>query len=291
MVGADDGRGENMPGATPIPVGQYVTVGGGLRLHLHERGEIRPDRPSILFLHGSGPGASGYSNFRNNIDFFAERGWHVLAPDYLGFGLSDKPRDLEYSSSFHLQTIIEMLAVKGVSSVVPVGNSLGGLIALDLTLSYPEKVAKLILMAPGGVVDPAEWAADMPGLRTMHEVISTHNTDREAFRKVLLNIAAKQEVITDEVIDQRLPIWAEQPPEVYSTMKTKVFGDRLHEIKMPVLCFWGQKDLFLPVAHAAIVAERVADVRVVISSHAGHWFMVEEPDYFNTQIDWFLANA
>ena len=275
----------------PIPVGRYVEVSGGLRMHYHERGHPSASRPTVLFLHGSGPGASGYSNFQQNMDFLAERGWHVLAPDYPGFGLSDKPRDVEYSSAFFARSISDLLEATGVTAVVPVGNSLGGVIALEYCFANMDKVAKLILMAPGGIIDSAEWAADMPGLRMMFELISARNTDREAFRKILHNIVADPAKITDAIIDQRLPIWEEQPPEVFSTMKTGVFGDRLHELKMPVLCFWGQKDQFLPVKHAAIVAERCADVRVVISSHAGHWFMVEEPDYFNRQIEWFLENA
>ncbi|MNR56346.1 2-hydroxy-6-oxo-6-phenylhexa-2,4-dienoate hydrolase [compost metagenome] len=58
---------------------------------------------------------------------------------------------------------------------------------------------------------------------------------------------------------------------------------------MPVLCLWGQKDNFLPVRHALLVAERVGDVRVVISSRSGHWFMLEEPDYFNQEVRSFLG--
>lgn len=280
-----------MAEATSIPVGDYVEVCDGWRMHLHERGKATSGRPTILFLHGSGPGASGYSNFQKNMDHFADLGWHVLAPDYLGFGLSDKPRELEFSSDLHTRSIVDLLAAKGVRKAVPVGNSLGGLIALQLTLGHPDLVAKLVLMAPGGIVDAAEWAGDMPGLNAMFKLVGEQNKDRDAFRAVLHRIAADPATITDEVIDQRLPIWKEQPPEVYSTMKTHVFGDRLHEIAVPVLCFWGQKDEFLPVSHAAIVAERVRDVRVVISSHAGHWFMIEEADYFNRQIDWFLGNA
>ncbi|MNG40673.1 2-hydroxy-6-oxo-6-phenylhexa-2,4-dienoate hydrolase [compost metagenome] len=56
-----------------------------------------------------------------------------------------------------------------------------------------------------------------------------------------------------------------------------------------MLCLWGQKDNFLPVRHALLVAERVGDVRVVISSRSGHWFMLEEPDYFNQEVRSFLG--
>jgi 4,5:9,10-diseco-3-hydroxy-5,9,17-trioxoandrosta-1(10),2-diene-4-oate hydrolase len=223
------------------------------------------------------------------MDFFAAQGWHVLAPDYLGYGLSDKPCDLVYSSSMHVETLKELLELKGVRRVVPVGNSLGGAIAFEFALIYPQMVERLVAMGPGGIEDPALWAASMPGLRALGEVVSQRRTDRESFRHMLHSIVADPATITDAVIDERLPIWQDQPIEVFSTMKVGVYAERLHELKMPVLCFWGQKDQYLPVRHALIVAERVPDVRVVISSQAGHWFMLEQPAYFNREILDFLG--
>ncbi|WP_233809890.1 alpha/beta fold hydrolase [Paraburkholderia sp. HP33-1] len=280
-----------MSNATPIPVGHYVTVRGNLKLHLHELGSVRDDRPSLMFLHGSGVGASGYSNFKLNIDYFARQGWHVLVPDYLGYGLSDKPRDLAYTSTLHVEVLNDLLIQKEVRSVIPVGNSLGGAIAFEFALTHPDKVDRLVVMGPGGVEDPALWAADMPGLKALGGMVAQRLTDRDSMRKVLHLIVADPATITEEAIDERLPVWIEQPPEVFSTMRVGVYADRLHELKMPVLCFWGAKDQFLPVRHALVVAQRVPNARVVISTDAGHWFMLEQPGYFNREIDDFLSHA
>ena len=54
-----------------VPEGKYADIGGGLRIHYQEAGE----GPAVLFLHGSGPGASGYSNFRRNYPAVAEAGF------------------------------------------------------------------------------------------------------------------------------------------------------------------------------------------------------------------------
>lgn len=272
-----------------IPQDQFVNVLGNHRMHLHERGAVRPDRASLLFLHGSGPGASGYSNFRLNMEFFAAQGWHVLAPDYLGYGLSDKPRDLAYTSGLQVEALKDLLDQKQVHAVVPVGNSLGGAIAFEFALNHPQRVSQLVVMGPGGVEDGARWAGEMAGLRALRELVLQRLTDRDSFRKLLHLIVADPATITDAVIDERLPIWLEQPLEVFTTMKAGVYAERFHELKMPVLCFWGQKDQFMPVRHALMIAERVPDVRVVISSHAGHWFMLEQPAYFNREILDFLA--
>lgn len=273
---------------SPIPAAQFIEVKDGHRLHYHELGSPSAETPTLLFLHGSGPGASGYSNFHLNFPFFAKLGYHVLAPDYLGYGLSDKPVDIEYTSTMHVEVLREFLLKKGVSSVVPVGNSLGGAIAFQYALTYPEHVSKLVVMGPGGVEDPALWVGEMSGLASLGGFIQERKTDRESFRELLHYIVASPDAITDEVLDSRLPIWLEQPVEVFSTMQVEVFAERLAELKMPVLCLWGKQDNFLPVRHAAEVARLVPDVRVIISSRSGHWFMIEEPEYFNQEVLSFI---
>ena len=60
-----------------VPEGKYADIGGGLQIHYHEAGRGTP----LLWLHGSGPGASGWSNFRRNFPFFAERGYRFATAD------------------------------------------------------------------------------------------------------------------------------------------------------------------------------------------------------------------
>ncbi|WP_414157052.1 alpha/beta fold hydrolase [Pseudomonas sp. BNK-15] len=275
--------------SSPIPVGHFISVQDNLRLHYHEVGQATAERPTLVFLHGSGPGASGYSNFCKNYMFFAGLGYHVLVPDYLGYGLSDKPDNIAYTSSLHVQVLHELLDQKQVRRAVLIGNSLGGAVAFQYALAYPEQVDRLVVMGPGGVEDPALWAANMSGLAAMGKVIQGRKTDRESFRELLHHIVASPQSITEEVIDSRLPVWKAQPPEVFSTMKVEVFAERLADLNMPVLCLWGAKDNFLPVRHALRVAELIKDVRVVLSSRSGHWFMLEEPDYFNREVQCFLG--
>jgi len=279
---------DGAPKSTPIPVGSYLNVRDGLRLHFHELGTPSPTMPTLLFLHGSGPGASGYSNFHRNFPYFAEQGYHVLVPDYLGYGLSDKPDSIAYTSDLHVEVLAELLSARGVTSVIPIGNSLGGAIAMQYALRHPAQVKRLVMMGPGGLEDAALWAPSMPGLRAMGAFLFGPRDDRAAFRKLLEQLVADPGIITDEVIDSRFPIWLTQPIEVFKTMQVAVSGDRLEELKIPILGLWGQRDRFCPSRHAGILIERGVDVRVVVSSHSGHWFMLEEPAYFNREVLDFL---
>src|SRR5262249_14711784 len=91
---ASPNAGEEM--SKGVPEGKFVDIGDGLQIHYQEMGA---GKNALVFLHGSGPGASGYSNFRRNYPFFAERGFRTIVPDTLGYGYSSKP-EVDYTLDF-----------------------------------------------------------------------------------------------------------------------------------------------------------------------------------------------
>lgn len=275
---------------TAIPVGKFHELEAGRRLHYHEAGSRSAGKPTVLFLHGSGPGASGWSNFKGNMNAVADAGFHALVPDYLGYGLSSKPEDAEYSTDLHVAALKSLLDALGITQVVPVGNSLGGAIALQFTLTYPDMVPRLILMAPGGLQEPQEYAFSMAGVLRMMQFISTRPLELDGFRDLLAHLVHDPRHVTGEAVAERWPVAQEQPMGVYASMKVGVYADRLGEIKCPVLAFWGSHDKFLPVAQAQILVERCPNARVIISNQCGHWVMIEDQDYFNGECLAFLAS-
>ena len=110
-------------GARAVPEGKYADIGNGLRIHYHEAGP--PDGFPVVFLHGSGPGASGYSNFRDNYPYFASEGFRVIVPDTLGFGYSSKPEDRDYEMDFLVECTKKLLDLKEKYGLESVGFGLG----------------------------------------------------------------------------------------------------------------------------------------------------------------------
>jgi 4,5:9,10-diseco-3-hydroxy-5,9,17-trioxoandrosta-1(10),2-diene-4-oate hydrolase len=277
-----------MAGGQPIPVGKFFTTRSGLTIHYHESGTRRPDRPCVLFLHGSGPGASGYSNFKRNYPVFAAAGHHAVALDYPGYGYSSKPSNIDYSTGFYVDEIHDFVTGIGLGKIIPVGNSLGGLLALAYTLAHPDIVPKLILMAPGGLAEGSTYIPYQVGLAAMFRWVAERPTDEKSFRNVLGLLMFDPSRVSDEAVAERFPIALEQPSEVWTRMKVGHLTDRLSEIRCPILCFWGAKDKFIPVSHAQILLDRAPDVRLAVSNRCGHWYMIEQSEDFNAQSIAFL---
>ena len=280
-----------MDSARPIPEGKYFQTPSGYSIHYHEAGVRSSDRPSILFLHGSGPGASGYSNFKLNYPAFADAGHHCLVIDYPGYGYSSKPTDIDYSTEFYVQQLHELVTGLGITQVVPVGNSLGGLLATAYTLAYPGFVPRLILMAPGGLADGSTYIPFQVGLHAMFTWVTERPTDLPTFRKLLTYLVSSPASLSEDAVQERFGIALSQPSEVWTRMRTGNHADRIAEIACPILCFWGAKDKFIPQSHGLVLTERAKDARLVIASNCGHWYMIEQKDDFNAQCIKFLGET
>jgi 4,5:9,10-diseco-3-hydroxy-5,9,17-trioxoandrosta-1(10),2-diene-4-oate hydrolase len=263
--------------AKAVPEGKYADVGDGLRVHYQELGE----GPALVFLHGSGPGASGFSNFKRNYPYFAERGFRTLMPDTLGFGYSSQPADIDYGLDFLVGKLAKFLAGVGVTRAAVVGNSHGGALAIQLALSHPELVSKLVLMAPGGL-EERETYMKMEGIRTMMSVfLSKDGITRDGMRKVFGLQLYDPRLLTDEIIEERFQIAEHQPKRVLTSLNVPHLAPRLGELGCPVFALWGVNDKFCPVSGAMRIAESCKRSRVMLLSECGHWVMVEHTDLFN----------
>ncbi|NNE17516.1 MAG: alpha/beta fold hydrolase [Myxococcales bacterium] len=271
-----------------VPEGRYVEVGNGITMHYHEAGSA--DRGAVLFVHGSGPGASGWSNFKGNYPLLAERGYRTIIPDTMGYGYSSKPEDGAFSLDDVAAQYKALLDSLGIDRITVIGNSQGGAIAITMALNYPDLVAKLVLMAPGGL-ETREAYMDMEGIKAMIRVLYNEGISKETLRKVFRLQLHDESKITDEVIEERFQIAMTQHKDNIARIRVANLEDRLSEIQCPVLCFWGANDKFCPVSGASKIAARCANSRTVLISSCGHWVMVEYAKLFNELTLQFLDDS
>ena len=271
-----------------IPEGNYADIGDGLRVHYHEAGDA--DRPVVVFVHGSGPGASGWSNFRGCLPYFASRGYHAIAPDSLGYGYSSKPEDAAYTLDFLVDGLRRFLDRRGITSCTLVGNSMGGAMCVRFALDNPDRVDKLVLMAPGGM-EEREVYMGMRGIRRMLKAVFSGELTLDSMKRVFELQLFAPEDIDEEVVVERLAMAKQQPLRVFETMKVPNQEHEIADLTYPILVFWGQNDQFCPVSGAVKFAERCTRTRVLTITECGHWVMVEYPELFNRTSGDFLDEA
>ena len=261
-----------------LPEANYAQCANGYRIHYIDEGE----GDVVVFLHGSGPGASGHSNFKDNYPAFVEAGFRCIVPDLIGYGFSDKPDDVDHPLSFFVECIEQTLDVAGVDKCTVIGNSLGGAIALGMALDNPQRIEKLILMAPGGLSELPEYQA-MPGMQKVFHVFGsgepvTPDVMKDLFATGLMH---NPEHATDELVAERMQIMQIMNGHVMATMQVPVLVDRLQELQCPVLGFWGMNEKMMPENGIMAMAKNIQTLRLILVTECGHWVMVEHSSMFN----------
>jgi 4,5:9,10-diseco-3-hydroxy-5,9,17-trioxoandrosta-1(10),2-diene-4-oate hydrolase len=261
-----------------LPEGSYAHCANGYKIHYLDEGEGEV----VLFLHGSGPGASGHSNFKGNYPALVNAGYRCIIVDLIGYGFSDKPDDVDHPLSFFVQCIKQTLDCAGVEKCTVVGNSLGGAIAIGLALDFPDLVEKLILMAPGGLSELAEYQ-QMPGMQKVFQVFGSGEPVTPAVMKDLFasGLMHNPSFATDDLVAERMQIMQIMNGHVMATMNVPVLTERLCELQCPVLGFWGLNERMMPENGIMALAHNVGQLQLVLLSECGHWVMVEHEALFN----------
>jgi 4,5:9,10-diseco-3-hydroxy-5,9,17-trioxoandrosta-1(10),2-diene-4-oate hydrolase len=265
------------------PFGRLAKLPSGHELHLREVGA----GPPIVFVHGSGPGASATSNFKQNVPALAAAGYRCVLPDMVGFGWSAKPVGIDYTLDLFANTLIELLDQLGLERCVMLGNSLGGAIALRVAILQPERVAKLVLMGPGGI-ESRETYFQMPGIQKMVSGFTGAGFDKAGLRKLLELLTFDPAVVTQELLDERWNVLQTQPKDVLARMIVPDQTPDLPGVRCPVLGFWGMEDQFCPASGYEKILRACPASRFEMLSRCGHWAMAEYPQLFNRHVIDFL---
>ena len=250
--------------------------------------ELRQSFGSVQALRPHSPSCC---SFHANAAVWTERGYRCILVDTLGYGRSSKPTDVPYSLEVLSGCVVRLLDHLGLEQVTLVGNSQGGAVAIRTALDHPGRVARMILMAPGGL-EPRETYMEMRGIRSMLRCIyGPEGITAFGMRKVFEKQLFDKALVTDDLVNDRTAVALSQPVHVFKTMKVDNQEDRLEELEMPILGLWGVNDVFCPVSGAMKLAARAPRARVVLFNRCGHWVMVEHAGAFNRACLDFLDNG
>src|ERR671910_256275 len=124
---------------------EWIEV-GKLRIRCLMAGQ--EDAPPVLLLHGGGYDSASLS-YKQSIEPISQH-YEVFAPDWPGYGESDKPK-MRYSTEYYVDFLAQLMDALGLEKASLVGISLGGAISLGFSLRWPQRVEKLVLVDSHGL--------------------------------------------------------------------------------------------------------------------------------------------
>lgn len=272
-----------------------IRAGGSeLNIHYNDMGQ----GPAIMMLHGSGPGASGWSNFHRNVDALAGAGYRVILADMPGWGKTDSivVRD-QWRSELNVEVIRGLMDHLKLDRAHLIGNSMGGGMSLAFALACPERVAKLVLMGSGGLGSSVMQPQPMEGIKVVGEVY--RNPTPENVTRMLKLFVYDSNDLTDELLKTRFDAIMSRRDHLQNFVESQKFragfypdqSPRLGEVKAPVLITWGRDDRFVPFDTALRALHGLPNADLCVFSRCGHWAQWEHPDKFNRYVIDFLKNG
>ncbi len=277
---------------TTIKTGSYET-------YLNRAGEGNEE--AILFLQGSGPGATAWSNWQFALPALGDS-YDCLAPDLIGYGNSDHPDDPPEGVTPWLEIWInqqiELLDNLGISKAHLVGNSMGGGLSLHLLHRHPERVDRVVLMGTMGTpfqitdwLDQLWGFYDDPSEERMAEAISWFVYDPDAVGGDLEAIAEERyPAAMDENV--RRSFAAMFPPPRQKHVDDLALPDlAFQRMEHPILLVHGRDDGIIPLETSQYLLERLPNVQMHVFGQARHWTMIEHAAAFNQLVDDFLSGG
>jgi pimeloyl-ACP methyl ester carboxylesterase len=272
---------------------QMVSTPGGT-LHVRVIGTGKP----VLLLHGFPDSSLG---FRELCEALAARGFRAIAPDLLGYGLSDKPAGLEpYRSSAALADLVAVARWAGDEKVAVVGHDWGGTLAYCFASQHPELVSHLVVL---NAAHPASYARALTRslqllrswyilffqLRGIAEWVVTR---RWVFGWMLRRLVAKKPLLTPARVEaarrELLRPGAVRAALSYYRAAVRWPIQCAQLIAAPTLVLWGDRDPALDPRLLDDLPERISAVTVHHVDDAGHFVHWDDPERVVAELVSFL---
>ncbi|MGY5150154.1 MAG: alpha/beta fold hydrolase [Candidatus Nitrosopumilus sp. bin_68KS] len=246
--------------------------------------ESGDSQKTLVLVHGLGASSERWAKV---IPIFAKH-YRVLVPDLIGFGYSDKPL-VDYTPQYFSDFLSKFFSLTNTKSASIIGSSLGGQVSAEFTLSYPQKVEKLILSSPAGVMEHSTPALDA------YIMAALYPNEVNAKKAFELMESSGEEVPEDLVngFVERMKL----PNAKLAFMSTilglknsKLVSSKLESIVSPTLLIWGVDDPVIPIEYADIFTSKIPNCQLFKMERCGHTPYVQDPQTFSSKSLEFLAN-
>lgn len=274
---------------------RFVRVRDGeteFEIHCNDCG---PGAETVVMLHGSGPGATGWANFHRNVGPLVAAGYRVLLVDCPGWGRSSPVVCAGSRSDLNARVTKGVLDALDIPRAHLVGNSMGAHSAVAFALAFPERVGRLVLMG-GGTGGPSQFAP-MPteGIKLIQALYRDPTIDN--LKRMMGAFVFDTGALTEAMYRERLDNMLARRDHLENFVKSLAahpkqfpdYGHRLGEIRARTLVVWGRDDRFVPFDVGLRLLWGLQDADMVLLGRCGHWAQWEHADTFNETVIAFLS--
>jgi pimeloyl-ACP methyl ester carboxylesterase len=268
----------------------------GVTYHYHSLGE----GPDTIFLHGGGPGCTGWSDFGPVAPYFAESR-RCLLVDILQYGQSSKCRITGPMWDFHAASIVSLMDSLGVARADFICNSWGGTIALCLAARYPDRVRSLVVTGSMPVFHGPLAPLPEGGRRGRNARDVYYGGSGPSFEKMRELIARLEwydaDQLPNETVEMRWRQSLDPGERELAGMSDSPRGDwqdltaELGQVEAPVLFMWGREDAFLTPDYPLMLSRMVPRGNLHVMDHASHHLQEERPAAYHAVVDGFLRSV
>jgi 2-hydroxymuconate-semialdehyde hydrolase len=263
-------------------------LANGIQTNYHEHGQGEP----VLLIHGSGPGVTGWANWRLTIPALAEN-FHVIAPDIVGFGYTERPADVQYNMETWLNHILGFMDALGIEKAHVVGNSFGGGLALAMAIRAPQRVGRLVLMGSAGLPFTLTEGLDRvwgytPSIDNMRGLLDLFAFDRSRATDDLARMRYEASVRPgiQEAFAQMFPA-----PRQNGVNALASDAAAIKALPHTTLIVHGREDKVIPLATSYELFSMIQKAQIHVFGQCGHWTQIEHAARFNKLICDFFAEA
>jgi len=275
---------------TKIKTGAYET-------YVNVSGEEQ--REAVLFLHGSGPGVTAWSNWQFALPALDGQ-FHCIAPDLAGFGATDHPKDspsgMRAWMRLWVDQCVALLDALKIERVHLVGNSMGGAIALHLLMDAPNRFERVVHMGPIGTphtITPALdrlWGFyDDPSVGMFRNILRWFVYD-DAFLSDRLDSIAKTRFEAAMNPDVQRSFKAMFPAPRQIVIDDLVVSQlALRRMDHPTLLIHGRDDHIVPMETSLHLLKHLPRAQLHVYGQCSHWIQVEYAKSFNQLLAQFFS--
>lgn len=245
--------------------------------------------PYLVFIHGLGA-----SNFcwRNIIPAFTGE-YRVVTFDLWGFGASCKtmtqPMSLDLQVEI-LDALLESLQIKKANLIC---HSMGAQIALWYALKHPDKVDKIIAVAPA--CHPQIVSSHLPRFSWIAK-FTPLILNRKSIHRMLLRLLYDPSFVTEDMVDRYFAPYKDPHSHMSFAAALRILRDvrvfnQLGSLNKEVLILWGDRDRVVPLSYIKAMRNQMPHSQLQTIPTAGHLIFEDQPEWLVEQIRLFLKRG